>query len=101
MTEDDKALVEELARAMIAARSAEPSDQDQWHLWADDARAILPIVHRREASARAGVLHIGTMKVWRGQTPGTIFIQQGDGEGGEFPEADLEAIWQSYYAENF
>ena len=49
----DEALIEELARVMckrVVHDDIEALELD-WHLWVEDARAILPIIRRREIEA--------------------------------------------------
>ena len=77
----DEALIEELARVMckrVVHDDIEALELD-WHLWVEDARAILPIIRRREIEAGEKVkAAVHTEAVNHGVT-NTSFAQEDDG----------------------
>jgi hypothetical protein len=47
-----------------------------------------------------GWLRIGKYRI-RQADPGKVWIASADGEGGQFPEADLEAAIEEFFEEHF
>lgn len=47
------------------------------------------------------VFPVGSLTLKPGYNPGTTWIVQRGGEGGEFPTEEIEAVLQAYYKERF
>lgn len=62
---------------------------------------IADVFNEAAAALEYETLFVGSLAVRRGITPATIWIGQPGGEGGEFSEAEVEAVLQKFYAENF